>query len=391
MSHEVFRVAFAVDSRAEYGIVRRYLSLLNGSDKVSLSLLATGAFLEKEFDLPVTMAEEDGFAVAFEAPLPCDYSDAHAVVARMAVCIEEFNDHFDSTKYDLLVVLGDRYEMLAVALAAAMHRIPILHIHGGESTFGNYDEFIRHSITKLSAYHFASCEDYRNRIIQLGEIPERVFNMGALGSENCQSINFSAVTEEVRNLVDGDPFYVIVFHPETMSSLSAEEQIARLLEACSRQHGCNLVFIGSNADAGAFGIKEQIRAFVAIHQNAYYFENLSPDNFLYLVSKAIALVGNSSSGIIEAPSLGVATVNIGNRQKGRVRASSVVDVPNSTDQIAAAMCKVRMGYKGEVANPYFKPHTAQRYYEKTLEILKELDHRSADPKVFYDIPLRCDR
>ena len=388
MDPNAFQVAFAVDSRAEYGIVRRYLSLLNSSDKVSLSLLATGAFLEKEFGSPVTIAEEDGFTVALEAALPRDYSDAHAVVDRMAVCIKKFNDHFDSTRYDLLVVLGDRYEMLAAALAAAMHKIPILHIHGGESTFGNYDEFIRHSITKFSTYHFASCEDYRRRIIQLGETPGRVFNMGALGSENCRLINCSAVSEEVKSFVGQGPFYVIVFHPETMSPLPPEEQVSRLLEACSRQHECNLVFIGSNADTGALGIKEQVRRFVAAYQNAYYYENLNPDDFLYLTSKAIALVGNSSSGIIEAPSLGIATVNVGDRQKGRVRASSVVDVPNCADQIAAAMRKARERRKEEVVNPYFKPHAAQCYFEKTLEVLRELNHRPAEPKAFYDVPFQ---
>lgn len=177
------KVAFATGSRADYGIVRRYLKLLDDDPAIDLSILVTGALLEQAYGHQVDIVKEDGFSIGVEVPLGIDSLSEIGVAHSMARALEGFSAHFADNKYDLLIILGDRYEMLSVATAAAMQRIPILHIHGGEATFANYDEFIRHAITKMSLYHFTATEEYRRRVIQLGEEPDRVFNLGALGAE----------------------------------------------------------------------------------------------------------------------------------------------------------------------------------------------------------------
>ena len=178
----MYNVAYATGSRADYGIVRRYLKKLSDDNDINLSILVTGAHLDDRFGYSVHIIESDGFKIGLRVPLSIDNSTTSGVVHSMSIALSEFGAYFEKTKYDLLIILGDRYEMMAVATAAAMQRIPILHLHGGESTYGNYDEFLRHCITKMSTYHFASTEKYRKRIIQMGESPDRVFNLGALGA-----------------------------------------------------------------------------------------------------------------------------------------------------------------------------------------------------------------
>jgi UDP-N-acetylglucosamine 2-epimerase (non-hydrolysing) len=271
--------------------------------------------------------------------------------------------------------------MMAVAIAAAMQRIPILHLHGGESTYGNYDEFIRHSITKMSTYHFASTEAYRRRIIQLGEEQSRVFNMGALGAENCQKIDEKAVGDRVKALPDKN-YFVIAFHPETLTSTSLIEQVKEVLGAVDEFSDREFVFMGTNADTGSDVIRETWLDYAGKHSNVHYFENLNSDSYLYMAKRSLALVGNSSSGIIEAPSLGVCTVNIGHRQDGRVFGNSVFNVECRAAEIEEAMRKAVSFLGTEIETPYYQPDTANRYFEKTMELL---NHPQNVVKAFYDI------
>ena len=208
--------------------------------------------------------------------------------------------------------------MLSVAIAAAMQKIPILHVHGGEATFANYDEFIRHSITKMSLYHYTATDEYRKRVIQLGEQPERVFYLGALGAENCLEIDLKNVPDSVTNLQERQ-YFVVLFHPETLTAENPLVQIEQVLAAVEEHREYQYVFLGTNADTHSDIIRKRVKEFVESKKNAVYFENLHTDAYHYLLKHSIALVGNSSSGIIEAPSLGIYTINIGNRQDGRVR------------------------------------------------------------------------
>ena len=194
------KIAFVTGSRADYGIMRRFLSLMNQDSEIELDILVTGALLSDTYAHQVDMIYKDGFNVKAEIEVPLDSTSNAKILHTMAVTLDKFAVFFDENKYDLLIILGDRYEMLSVAEAAAMQRIPILHIHGGEATFGNYDEFIRHAITKMSVYHFTATEEYRKRVIQLGENPNCVFNLGALGAENCLFIDEKNIPEDVKNL-----------------------------------------------------------------------------------------------------------------------------------------------------------------------------------------------
>lgn len=365
-----YRVAYATGSRADYGIVRNYLKYLNEDENIDLEVLVTGSLLEKQYGNSFHIIEEDGFQIVLKVPLFLDSSKNSKIMKSMAIALDEFGKYFEDNKYDLLIILGDRYEMLSVAIAAAMNKIPILHIHGGEITLGNYDEFIRHSITKMSHYHFTSTEEYRKRVIQLGENPQNVFNIGAMGSENCKNIDMKNVSKEITSFpVKG--YFVVLFHPETLTQTKPIEQIKILLE--SIKHYTNkyqFIFIGSNADTGSDEIRGAIRKFVEFHRMTKYFENLHPDEYHYLVKNSIALIGNSSSGIIEAPTLGAYTINIGDRQKGRVRGNSVFDVDCQKESIKSSVDQVIDLELKDLYNPYYQENSSSLAYSYTKKLLK---------------------
>lgn len=364
--------------------MRRFLKLLDGDDNVSLEIVATGALLSSVYGRPVEQIYQDGFMVSAEIELALDPSSNEKVLLTMAEAMGKFAVYFSDNRYDLLMLLGDRYEMLPAALAAAMQRIPVLHIHGGEATYGNYDEFIRHAITKMSLYHFTATELYRKRVIQLGERPENVFYLGALGAENCLWIDEKNVPDVVKGLEKGR-YFVILFHPETLTNMDVGGQARALLAAMQGYRDFQLVFIGTNADTDSGIIRDLVSDFVGSHENAVYFENLHTDAYHYLLKNAVCLVGNSSSGIIEAPSLGIYTVNIGDRQKGRVRGESVLDVACDAGEIRNAIEVVIKKGKYEGENPYFQKDSAEKYYHKVLELLGRVGEDAKSPKEFYDL------
>jgi len=379
-----YKVAYATGSRADYGIVRNYLKKLNNDERVDLYLLVTGAHLEDRYGNSKKNIIADGFKISFEAKLDIDNNTTAGILHAMAIALSKFGDFFSNNNYDLLIILGDRYEMMSVAIAAAMQRIPILHLHGGETTFGNYDEFIRHSISKMSTFHFASTPDYRNRLIQLGENPDRVFYMGALGAENCRKINRDNVDSIIQELPK-KKYFVVIFHPETLTEVNIENQINTILSVvCDYLNKYHFIFIGTNADTGSNLIRNKWISFSKHNKNVIYIENLKVDSYLYMVKNAIALIGNSSSGIIEAPSLETFTINIGDRQGGRVHGNSVVDIKCKEIELRAALEFVISKHNdmNNFYNPYYLPNTAQKYYEKTMNLLAEKNH---SPKKFFDI------
>ena len=368
-----YKVAYATGSRADYGIVKNYLKLLDDDKEIAFSLLVTGSHLENKFGHSIDIIKQDGFKIELEVPLNIENSNNANVIHSMAIALDSFGKYFEQHDFDLLIILGDRYEMMAVAIAASMQKIPILHLHGGEVTFGNYDEFIRHSITKMSQYHFTSTEVYRKRVIQLGENPERVFYLGALGAENCCKIDKNRVVEDVK-VRSSQKYWVIAFHPETLTDMKMEDQVEEVLLALKKfSDNINVVFIGTNADTKSDIIRSAWLNYVKNNVNAYYYENLNVDSFLYLVKNSIALIGNSSSGIIETPSLGKYTINIGDRQKGRVHGSSVIDVTCNANEISQAMKHVinRIRKNEKISNPYYVENSAKNYYENTKEILEK--------------------
>ena len=381
------KISFVTGSRADYGIVRNYLRLLNNDPDVDLSILVTGALLDYEYGHQVDLIYKDGFRVEAEIEIPIDASTNKTIIHAMARCLDGFGEYFLNNRPDLLIILGDRYEMLSVATAAAMNRIPILHIHGGEATYGNYDEFIRHSITKMSLFHFTATEEYRNRVIQLGEDPDRVFNLGALGAENCLKIDEDNVSDEIQGFRDKE-YFVVLFHPETLTSVSAIDQIEELIRAIDNRKEYSYVFIGSNADTSSTVIRERIKKYYRERDNCFYYENLPTNEYHYLLSNSLGLIGNSSSGLIEAPSLGTYTINIGDRQRGRIRGDSVIDVRCDDRAISDAIEEVVTKDTKVIKNPYYKDDAAENYYKTTLELIHRLNEGIyTQPKEFYDLEL----
>ena len=377
------RIAFATGSRADYGIVRRYISLLNEDDTIDFSILVTGALLSKKYGHQVDLIRADGFLIDVEIDIDLNSENNAGILHSMAIAEDKFGQYFEKHRYDLLIILGDRYEMLSVATAAAMQRIPILHLHGGEATYGNYDEFIRHAITKMSLYHFTATEEYRQRIIQLGENPVRVFYLGALGAENCTFIEEDKVPKKVKELCD-KTYFTVLFHPETLTNISVADQICELLGAIEQYQQYKLVFLGSNADTYSNEIRARVKYFVEKHVNALYFENLPTAGYHFLLKHSLGLIGNSSSGLIEAPSLGIHTINIGARQDGRVRGNSVHDIPCEKERIKEEIEKIIMHPGTEIINPYYKKNAAKNYYITTKKLLERLKKDTAEPKRFYD-------
>lgn len=380
----MYKVAYATGSRADYGIVTRYLKKLNEDPEIHLDILVTGSHLEDKYGKSISQIEADGFNVVYKCPIDLSGNDNSGIINSMSIAMSKFGDYFAKNKYDLLIILGDRYEMFAVATAAAMNRQPILHLHGGEVTYGNYDEFIRHSITKMSTYHFTSTLKYRNRVIQLGENPDRVFYLGALGAENCLSIDEDKVKNKIRQLPEKQ-YVLVAFHPETITGVSSLEQVNELIGALSiiiKKY--SVVLMGSNADTGSEEIRKAILEFDSKYENSIYIENVNVDSYLYMMKKSLCIIGNSSSGIIEAPSLNTFTINIGDRQAGRERANSIKDVRCNTEEIIDALAWVEKENENDnrIDNPYYKKNASEEYYSRTKVIL---NGKTNVVKEFFDV------
>jgi len=378
----MYKVAFATGSRADYGIVRNYISKLNKDPEVDFSILTCGALLEEAFGSAIKIVESDGFKVGHSFRVPLKLSTVADTIHIMSAVQDDYADYFEKNSFDLLIILGDRYEMFSVAVAAAMHHIPILHLHGGEITLANYDEFIRHSITKMSRYHFTSTEEYRKRVIQLGEDPKDVYYLGALGAENCLFIDEKNVPDNLKRL---DNCFTVLYHPETLNPQPPKEQMQEVLKAIEPfTDKYNFLFIGSNADTHADQIENEVEKFCNSHTRTFRVVNLHPDGYHYIVKKSYALIGNSSSGVVEVPSLGTYTVNIGDRQSGRVKSSSIIDVRCDAKQISEAIRYVLDHKDEEITDtPYYKKNSAEEYYKTTMKIL----HEGADKgyKPFYNL------
>jgi len=382
------RILYVTGSRAEYGIVKRLLLKLNNDSTVDLRIVATGMHCDHIYGNTIHIIEEDGLIIDASIDIKIDSTSNAHVLKSMAICLESFGDYFEKNNYDAVMVLGDRYEIFSVAIAAAMHNIPLIHIHGGEKTLANYDEFIRHAITKMSKLHLTSTEEYRNRVIQLGENPDLVFNIGSLGAENASSLRLPQLHEmEAMHGTFTKPYYVVLFHPETLTSHSIEEQVDELLTAIETfKDTYDFVFIGSNSDTGSNIIREKINTF-CYKNNFRNLVSLRTEEYLALNKYSCGLIGNSSSGLIEIPSLKIPTINIGDRQKGRVRGSSVIDVPiHSEDIINAIKLTYNPAFLDELKhfnNPYVKENSLDNCISIIKEFLQAPQH---DYKDFYDLP-----
>ncbi|MBA3226328.1 UDP-N-acetylglucosamine 2-epimerase [Salmonella bongori] len=383
------KVLYVTGSRAEYGIMKRLLKSLRDDQNIELSIIATGMHCDPKYGYTYKTIEQDGFAIEKLIDLELENRTNADILKSMSICQDAFGEYFQAHKYDAVIILGDRYEIFSVAVAAAMHNLPIIHLHGGEKTLGNYDEFIRHSITKMSRLHLVSTDEYRRRVIQLGEEPEFVFNVGALGAENSFLLDLPDKVELEKNLGKLDrKYFVVVFHPETLSTLPVNEQYLELLGALSDfSQEYDYIFIGSNADTGSEKIKTMTLDFCREYA-CRYIVSMRTEEYLALVKYSCGLIGNSSSGLIEVPSLKVPTINIGDRQKGRVRGYSVIDTICKKDNIKLAILSSRKEYfinrLQDETNPYYNKNVNENI-TKIIKDFLNIDPDNLGYKDFYDI------
>ena len=322
------KICIFTSTRADWGLLRGVAEEIRGHDDLELQLLVSGSPLSSKYGMTVSEIEDAGFDVTTRVDVLKYDDSAQGVCRTMGVALPGYSDALVEMRPDLVVVLGDRYETLCVAVAAHVLQIPLAHIHGGETTEGAVDESFRHSITKMSQIHFPACEVYRQRVIQLGEQPDRVFDVGALGVENIRKISLmdrEALEASLGFPLD-QPFFLVTFHPVTLEQATAGEQIDELFAALNQYSGHRVIFTKANADTDGEVINARIDSYVAeFPDRCMAVASLGLIRYLSAMKLCAAVVGNSSSGILEAPSFHVPTVNIGDRQKGRVRAQSVLD------------------------------------------------------------------
>lgn len=336
------RICVVTGTRAEYGLLRGVLRRLRASALVELQLVVTGMHLSPEFGSTFHEIEADDFAIAARVELLLSADTATGVSKAMGLGMIGFADAFDRLQPDIIVVLGDRFEIFAAAAAALVAGVPVAHIHGGETTEGAFDEAIRHAITKMAHLHFVAAEPYRRRVIQLGEDPARVFHVGGLGVDAIAELDLLArdTLETSLGFGLGARSLLVTFHPATLEIDTAAGQMAELLAALAQRPDTQLIFTMPNADTGSRGIAEQINGFVAAHPNARAYASLGQLRYLSCLQFVDGVVGNSSSGLAEAPSFGIGTVDIGDRQRGRLRAASVVHCAPERAAITAAINRI---------------------------------------------------
>lgn len=384
-------VCVLTTTRADYGILRPLLFALSNSDVIDLRIVVTGAHLSDKFGMTVREIIADNLPIHSCIPvLEEENGSAKSMSAIMARTLERFGEYFELNRPDLLVVLGDRYETFAVCAAAVAACIPIAHLHGGEITEGLMDECFRHSITKMSLLHFTSTEQYRRRVIQLGESPESVFNFGALGVENALHMKLLSpeqLEESIGYPLFKRPLVVVTFHPVTLERNSEEDQIRELLSALEQRTDLNFLITKANADIGGQLINDILDQFAREHDHCYVVTSLGMLRYMSVLKYAKFVLGNSSSGLIEVPSFGIPTINIGNRQQGRIQAESVINcAPDCADILRALKLADSEEFREKAAlvkNPYGDGNTSQKI-AKTIE--KILCSGGVDiKKSFYDL------
>lgn len=376
------KICVVTGTRAEYGLLINLIKKIQIEPSFELQLIATGTHLSPEFGLTYREIEKDGFVINEKVEMLLSSDTPTAVVKSLGLATIGFTTAFRRLSPDLIIILGDRYEMLAVAQTALIMQIPIAHIHGGENTFGAYDDAIRHSITKMATWHFASTEGHRKRIIQLGENPKRVFNVGAMGIESILDLELMSKKELYENLhLDKEkPLFLITQHSETnsFSKIKSHEIIDNLLK-CLNKYEVNLVFTKANADNGGREINKKVADFVEKNKRAKLFDSLGQLRYLSAAKYAEVVIGNSSSGLIEVPYLQTPTVNIGKRQEGRECSSSVFTTGTQQNEINTGIQKA-LKFRG----PYEYIFGNGQASKKVIEILKSLRIFKIQ-KEFYDL------
>jgi GDP/UDP-N,N'-diacetylbacillosamine 2-epimerase (hydrolysing) len=369
-----YKISVVTGTRAEYGLLRNIISLLSKDESVDFRLIVTGTHLCKDYGETVNEILSDGFNVSAKIPCVQDRNDDVGMVMSAAEAMKGFAAYFEKDRPDMLILLGDRYEIFACAAAAAMLRIPIAHLYGGDTTEGAIDEFFRHSITKMSYLHFVSNEDSRRRVIQLGEEPARVYNLGATGAENIVGMDLldrDAISRAIGVDLSGE-YALVTYHPVTLEDDSPDAQMRELFSAMEQFPELTYIFTKSNADANGKKINLIIDEYARNHSNVFAFESLGIIKYLSAMKYARFVIGNSSSGIYEAPLFGIPTVNIGDRQRGRLQANTIINSGPEAASIRRAISEaLKASRKENISSPYYKEGTSSKIVETIKNNLEE--------------------
>lgn len=333
------KICVITGTRAEYGLLRWIMQGIKDDSELRLQIIATGMHLSPEFGLTYRSIEEDGFYIDRKVEMLTSSDTAVGITKSMGLGMIGFADALNELEPDLVIVLGDRFEIFSAVSAALLARIPVAHIHGGESTEGVIDESIRHAITKMSHLHFVSAEEYRRRVIQLGERPERTYLVGAPGIDSIKRLKLLDRTqlEESLNFKLGAKSLLITFHPVTLEKATARNQFEELLASLELMKDTQLIFTMPNADTDGRELIKVVEDFVSRHPNAKSYTSLGQLRYLSCLAQVDGVVGNSSSGLLEAPSFRKGAVNIGDRQRGRLQAESVINCEPNRESISAAL------------------------------------------------------
>lgn len=382
------KICVVTGTRAEFGLMCWLMQDLQSAPGIELQVLATGMHLSPEFGLTYREIEQAGFAIDARVEMLLSADSATAVTKSMGLGLIGYADAYARLAPDMIVVLGDRFEIFAAVSAALIAGIPVAHLHGGELTEGAFDDAIRHSITKMSHLHFVAAEDYRRRVIQLGEQPERVFLVGGLGIDAIKRIELldRSALEDSLDFKLGLHNLLVTFHPVTLEGQSSAQQMAELLAALGELDDTHLIFTMPNADTGGRELAGMVNDFVASHPNARVYSSLGQLRYLSCLRQIDGVVGNSSSGLAEAPSMGIGTVNVGDRQKGRLLASSVINCPPEKQAIFEAIQGLyapdfRRGL-AETVNPYGNGGASRQI----VQVLSDYPLEGILKKSFHDIP-----
>ena len=380
------KVCVITGTRAEYGLLYWLMKEIQSDKDLQLQLIVTGMHLSSEFGLTYKEIEKN-FKIDKKVEMLLSSDTVLGISKSMGLAQISFSEAYEELAPDILIVLGDRYEIFSAVSSAMISRIPIAHISGGEVTEGVIDEAIRHSITKMSHLHFVSTEEYKNRVIQLGEHPNRVFNLGAIGIDNINKLKLFSKNEFVKSIDFSlnKKNILVTFHPVTLEKSTSKEQFQELLNSINELEDTNIIFTKSNSDTDGRVINQMIDAYVSRNNNAVSFISMGQVRYLSALKFVDAVVGNSSSGLTEAPIFGIGTINIGDRQKGRINLVSVINCNPTKESISNAFNALYSERYQKALSIVKSPYGNGGTSKKIKNIVKNFDLKNILKKSFYDV------
>ena len=380
-------ICVVTGSRAEYGLLYWLMKEIEADKDFELKIIVTGMHLSAEYGNTFLQIEKDGFEITRKVDMLLSSNSELGVSKSMGLGLMGFADAFSELHPDLVIVLGDRFEIFSAVSAAMIAKKPVLHIHGGEVSEGSIDDSIRHSITKMRHLHFTATEEYKNRVIQLGENPKRVFNVGGLGIDNINKLKL-LTKNEFENAINfklGVKNVLVTFHPATLETSSAEMQFSEILESLDELENTTIIFTKSNSDADGKIINSMIDNYVSTRNNSIAFISMGQLNYLSALKFMDAVVGNSSSGLHEAPSFNIGTIDIGDRQKGRIKAESVISCLPKKEEISKSFDKLYSKDFQNILNNIKNPYGSGGASKKIVRKIKEINFDEIIKKSFYDL------